>query len=135
MKALAYYNYGRWVVDCPHPGCTDAREVNPARLEDTCILGHPFTIEAPPAEVAEAIAAELKTRPFEADQGWYPKGHVRAELAGQPTGQSIADLRKEAREVAALRAKQSQERRDRFAAMLAEHGIKVRADGYFEGRI
>jgi hypothetical protein len=145
-KALAYLNHGRWVADCPEPGCTDARlvyEVNPQtgiptgrRLtEDVCANGHPFEIVMPPAEFEAQVVAELANRPFDADRAWYPDGHMRAVLAGLPTGQSVADLARENDEVTRFRAAQDESRKARLAAILAEHGITVRDDGSFEGQI
>ncbi len=139
-KALAYVNHGRFVADCPEPGCFDARAVyHPAtgvrQTEDVCANGHPFQIVMPPAGLEAQIVAELAKRPNPADQGWYTAGHVRAELAGFPTGQSVADLQAETREVETFRAGQSAERKNRLAAILAEHGVKVRPDGTFEGAL
>ncbi len=139
-KALAYVNHGRFVADCPEPGCFDARAVyHPAtgarQTEDVCANGHPFQIEMPPPQLEWQIVAELAKRPVDADRGWYPAGHVRAELAGFPTGQSVADLQAETREVEAFRAGQDAARAERLAALLAEHGIEVRPDGTFEGAI
>lgn len=131
--ALAYYNWGRFVVDCPHPGCSDAREVKPPQMEDACFYGHPFRIEMP-ADAA-AIAAELSRRTQEQDRAWYPRGHARAELAGQPTGQTIAQLRKETAEVERVRAAQRNDRKQQLVAILAEHGVQVGPDGRFEGNI
>jgi hypothetical protein len=133
--APAYVNWGRWVVDCPDPGCTDAREVNPLQLEDVCVQGHPFRILMPAERDASAIVEELGRRDLEQDRAWYPAGHVRAELAGQPTGQSVEQLREETAEVTRTRAKQRADRKQRLAAMLAEHGVQVGADGHFEGTI
>lgn len=133
-EALAYFNWGRWVVDCPQPGCSDAREVKPPQLEDVCVNGHPFRIVMPPVEEAAAIAAELRKRVRDADQSWYPRGHVRAELAGQPTGQTLAQLRDETGMVEAERARQQAER-DQLVATLAKNGISISPDGRFEGRV
>jgi len=133
--ALAYYNWGRWVADCPHPGCSDAREVKPPQMEDACVHGHPFRIQMPPAAEAAAIVAELGRRTQEQDRAWYPRGHARAELAGQPTGQTVAQLRAETVEVEAFRASQQRDRKDRLASILAEHGIHIGANGHFEGII
>ncbi len=134
-RALAYINYGRIVVDCPEPGCSDAREVHPPKVEDVCHHGHPFRIDLPPDSEITAILGELAKRANDADRAWYPAGHLRAELAGQPTGQTVEDLREETRMVQEIRAQQQAERKGRLAAFLAEHGVTVRDDGTFEGAL
>jgi hypothetical protein len=146
MKALAYLNHGRFVADCPAPGCNDARlvyEVNPQtgvptgrRLEqDVCAKGHPFDIVMPPAQLEAQIVAAVADRPDDADKAWYPKAHVRAALAGLPTGQSVAELVAENDEVAHYRAAQDVARRDQLAQLLVDHGIEVNDDGTFKGKI
>lgn len=146
LKGLAYYNHSRWVVDCPAEGCTDARlvyEVNPQTniptgrklTEDTCARGHHFLIDMPPESAEAQIVAVLSERIEEADRGWYPRGHERAILTGQPTGQSIADLRAENAEVTRFRTQQQESRRERVRRALEEAGIPVRPDGTFEGAI
>jgi hypothetical protein len=144
-KALAYLNHGRWVADCPEPGCTDARlvyEVHPKTgvptgrklTEDVCANGHRFELVMPPAEFEAQVTAAVAER-VDADKGWYPRGHQRAMLAGLPTGQSIDDLVRENHEVARFRAAQHESRKAQLAHVLAELGIKVRDDGTFEGQI
>lgn len=146
LKGLAYYNHGRWVVDCPADGCTDARlvyEVNPQtdiptgrRLDqDTCARGHHFGIEMPPDDMEARIVVALSDRVDDADKGWYPEGHVRAMLTGQPTGQTIADLAAENEEVVRFRTAQQEAKRERLKLMLQEAGVQIRPDGTFEGAI
>jgi hypothetical protein len=116
VKALAYYNWGRWVADCPTPGCGDARAVFPEdrngtpsarpQLSQLCARGHAMSIEMPPENVAAQIAAVLADRDFDADRAWYPTGHPGAAAAGHPTGQSIADLILESQMVLDVRAAQ-----------------------------
>jgi hypothetical protein len=146
ITGLAYYNHGRFVVDCPAPGCTDARlvyEVNPQtgvptgrRLtEDTCAKGHHFEIVMPDPQTEAQIVTVLAERVDDADKDWYPQGHTRALLEGFPTGQSAADLAAENREVARFRSAQQQAKRERMRHMLEEAGIEIRPDGTFEGSI
>lgn len=145
-QALAYLNGGRWVADCPEPGCKDARlvyEVDPRTggptgrklTEDVCAAGHGFEIVMPPPEFEAQVMAAVADRAEDADKAWYPKGHVRAALAGLPTGQSIDDLVQENAEVARFRAAQDESRKAQLASVLDELGIKVRDDGSFEGQI
>lgn len=146
MKALAYLNHGRWVAECPTLGCTDARlvyEVNPQTGlptgrqlgEDVCAKGHPFAIVMPPAQLEAQIMAAVADRVDDADKAWYPKDHVRAKLAGLPTGQSVADLVAENDEVARFRAAHDEARRSQLVKLLADNGIEVNDDGSFKGRI
>lgn len=146
MKALAYLNHARWIVDCPAPGCHDARTaywINPQtgeptgrRLtEDVCANGHPFEIVMPPPELEAQIVAAVADRAEDSDKAWYPRGHQRAALAGLPTGQSVDDLVRENEDVARFRAAQAESRKAQLAGMLTELGIKVRDDGSFEGQI
>lgn len=139
LKAYAYHNFGRWVVDCPAPQCTDARAVydkNGIRqTEDTCARGHHFQIEMPPPALEAQITAVLSERVADEDKAWYPRGHERATLVGLPTGQSVADLRAEGEEVAKLRADEHGHRQERLRQALEEAGIRVRPDGTFEGSV
>jgi hypothetical protein len=135
VQALAYVNWGRWVADCPHPECTDAREVSDGRDQDVCHFGHPFTVVRPPAAAMTAIMAELTKRTEDADRSWYPRGHLRARLAGQPTGQTLDELREETRRVELYRREQRADRSAQLAALLSELGVSVGPDGEFSGRL
>jgi hypothetical protein len=130
--ALAYVNWGRWVVDCPQPGCADAREVRPPQMEDVCASGHPFTIVMPTN--AATITAELGTRARERDRNWYPAGHERAEVAGQPTGQTVTQLRTESGEIKGYLTRQQQSRQT-LADALADYGVSINPDGRFKGSL
>lgn len=139
MKALAYLNHGRFVVDCPAPGCADARlahdDAGRRLAEDVCANGHPFQVVMPPAQLEAQILAAVADRPDVGDRAWYPQGHVRAQLAGLPTGQTVAELVRENDDVARFRAAQAQARRDHLAQLLADHGVEVDDDGNFKGTI
>lgn len=144
--ALAYYNWGRWVVDCPESGCTDARSVymqdkdsgeyvGKPHTEDVCAAGHPFRIVMPPPSMEARIVTAFAGRQDDADKSWYPQGHVRAAAQGFPTGQTVDDLLAENEEVAAFRAAQADQIEMRLRDLLRGLGIKVEADGSFSGRI
>lgn len=129
IKGSAYLNHDRWVVDCPADGCTDARLVyhpltNERQADEVCANGHHFTIDMPPEELEARIVAAVSERHEAADRAWYPHGHARAMLAGYPTGQSIEELVRESREVAAARAAENSTRRERLRAMIAELGLE-----------
>lgn len=93
-EAVAYYNWGRWVTDCPVPGCTDALEVTPGQQQMACKDGHAFTIAWPPAELVGQVVAVLAERP-ERWRSWFPQDHPLAVATGQPHGQTIDVLRAE----------------------------------------
>lgn len=138
--ALAYYNWGRWVADCPEPGCNDARAVyhpqtGERQTQDVCANRHPFQIDMPPAQQEAQIAAALAERPVDADRSWYPRGHLRATLAGLPTGQTVRELAEEGRQVAAFRAAEKERETGRLRELLTTLGVQVRPDGTFEGSL
>jgi hypothetical protein len=121
--ALAYLNWGRWVVDCPEPGCQDARCVyhpvtTERQTEDVCANGHPFLIEMPPPAMEGQLVAAVAERAHDADRSWYPHGHSRATLAGLPTGQTVSDLVAEGKQVAKFRAAEKERERGRLRELL-----------------
>lgn len=129
MKALAYLNHGRWVVDCPADGCTDARAVYTVsdvqrNTEDTCARGHHFEIVMPDEQTERQIVAAVSERPDDADRAWYPAGHARAIIHGLPTGQTVADLHEETRQVAAFRGSENARRRKRLNDVMTELGLE-----------
>lgn len=138
--APAYYNWGRWVVDCPERGCMDARAVyhpttGQRQTQDVCAVGHPFAIVMPPPDLEAQIVAAVADRAEEADKSWYPKGHPRATLAGLPTGQTVAELTEEGKQVAAFRAAQKEREQGKLRELLTDLGMQVHPDGRVEGSI
>jgi hypothetical protein len=128
MRALAYLNHGRWVVDCPADGCTDARAVYASDTQrltsDVCARGHPIEIVMPDEQAERQIVAAVSERRDDADRAWYPAGHRRAILQGFPTGQSVADLHEETRQVVAFRNAEKTQRRERLRALIGELGLE-----------
>jgi hypothetical protein len=59
--AYAYANWGRWVADCPHPYCYDARALLPGQDGMICQQGHASEVQWPAD--ADAIQALLACRP------------------------------------------------------------------------
>jgi hypothetical protein len=138
--ALAYLNWGRWVADCPEPGCNDARAVyhrvtGQRQTEDMCAKGHLFRIDMPPPALESQLVAVLSERALESDRSWYPKGHPRATLAGLPTGQSVAELVDEGKQVAQFRAAEERQEQGRLRELLTGLGLQVGPDGRVEGNI
>jgi hypothetical protein len=138
--ALAYLNWGRWVADCPEPGCQDARAVyhpvtGQRQAEDVCANGHPFAIDMPPPPAEAQLVAAVAERANDADRSWYPTGHPRATLAGLPTGQTVRELIDEGKAVAQFRAAEKESERGRLRELLTGLGMKVGPDGRVEGAI
>jgi hypothetical protein len=139
MRALAYLNFGRWVVDCPEPTCADARAVYDEKTgarhtEDVCANGHAFQIEMPPPQEEARIVAAVAGRE-ERDKGWFPKGHGWSTAAGYPTGQTAADLTAETKAVLKARTEERSHRREYVEKTLADLGLTVQPDGTVTGRI
>ena len=79
----AYVNHGRWVADCPQPGCTGAMmvtEQQPMHCGNRDCGGGPWTV-AFPAE-RQQIEVLLLLRPVDRNRNWRP-------------GESLAALRAE----------------------------------------
>ena len=90
--AQAYINHGRWVVDCPNPGCAGAELVHPDDSRLFCAscyndyVGGAFVkVKMPPAAKKKRIEAVLGKRPAAANRNWFPK-------------ETVADLERENRE-------------------------------------
>ncbi len=116
-EALVCVHQGMTIAHCPREPCTNAEVIT----DDEVRTGDPLTllyrrrahVELPatfhcsnclnvaplewPADYDE-IAAELARRPVPQTRNWYPEGHPQAIAWGVPDGQSVADLRTEARE-------------------------------------
>lgn len=81
MRAVAFFDYGRWVADCPSPGCTNALALEPGQKTWLCRWVNPNTgnvigcgTAAPlvwPADRAD-IEASLIGLP-ESAQHWKPE--------------------------------------------------------------
>lgn len=98
-QARAYVNFGRWIADCPM-GCGNATGLNPGQATFLCATpggcGHVGSIEWP--SNADEIWEVLLERPAPRTRNWFPSSHELALRAGQPHGQTIEELREEARE-------------------------------------
>lgn len=107
-----YINFGRFVVDCP--ACRDARMVEPGQLEDACINGHRIVLNWPRG-AAQAMAA-LADRPEE-NRNWFPADHPFAVATGQPHGQTVAELKAEAKHHAEAGADKRQQVADAMKSL------------------
>lgn len=92
-QAVAYVNHGRWVADCPRPGCLNAEKLDPGQfmyLCDACRIAVPIQWPAPQA--AHDIWEALAERPNVENRNWFPAGHPLALAAGLPNGLTAAEL-------------------------------------------
>jgi hypothetical protein len=138
-EALAYLNWGRWVVDCPQ--CLDAREVYqvlegnapPVRLEqDRCINGHLFDIVMPTKAQERQIMQAVDTR-GEAERSWHPAEHGRANAKEREgTAASVAAMRQDS-EARLEHQRTEAERAARLRETLRLMGVEVKEDGTFTG--
>ncbi|MFF3867346.1 hypothetical protein [Micromonospora sp. NPDC001898] len=119
MIAQVYINWGRFVIDCPHSDCHDAREVTPGQQAEVCAAGHLLVVQWPPD--AAQIHAALAERPQERTRNWFPQDHPVALQGGQPHGQSPDDLRDEARQ----REEAALDRAEQARALLAGLGLEL----------
>lgn len=105
MRAHAYFNHGRWVVDCPREFCQSAACVWHPEREDKwprtsefhCVNCKLMAPVAWPAEWRE-ITAVLRQRPVPQTQNWFYANHNVAVQGGLPHGQTVSDLVEENRE-------------------------------------
>lgn len=93
MRAAVYYNWGRWIADCPDRDCYASLRVFPTgeakkmavcdcRERDLCghdgFHGLAFSLEWPDVSSIEAVCAPRPKK----NRNWYP-------------GETIGDLRRE----------------------------------------
>lgn len=79
--AYAYANYGRWVIDCPRPWCTNAMQVRRGQMQFECLgpdsCGWTSPIIWPPDP--DAIEVILAARPANPVRNWLV-GETLAQL-------------------------------------------------------
>ncbi|MEU7170302.1 hypothetical protein ABZ949_02275 [Micromonospora tulbaghiae] len=68
------------------------------------------------------ITAVLAERPEDRNRNWFPAGHPLAVATGQPHGQSVEELREEARQAA---QQQTTDRMTQAAELLAGLGLEL----------
>lgn len=115
MKSQVYINWNRFVAECSADGCGDAREVQPGQVAESCVNGHRMQLDWP--KNAPQVMATLADRPNQRNRNWFPEGHPLALMTGQPHGQSVAELKAEAKESAALAADKRQQVADAMAGL------------------
>lgn len=123
MKALVYVNHGRLVAECPVRGCGDARKVEIGEYDLACVEGHICELEWPDG-IAQILAA-LDERTSDTRKNWWPKNHPVALATGQPHGQTVRELRKEAEAGETADAEHLASRRARILAELRAADIPI----------
>jgi hypothetical protein len=126
MESPVYINWGRFVADCPAPGCGDAREVEPGQKTMTCCVGENCPGHTSdlgwPTGVPQVMAA-LQERISEKRRNWFPDGHPFAVAAGLPHGQSVAELRQETERGEAEDADMLARRRSELLGQMKKLGV------------
>lgn len=90
MTAHAYYNWGRWVADCPDPHCSNAEQVDPpgeVLVCSFCLRSWPLVWP----DNGPAIEAVLALRPVPATRNWLP-GESLATLKAENVAHLVAVL-------------------------------------------
>jgi hypothetical protein len=76
VRVLARVNWGRWIVDCPHPYCRDALTFDPLnsppQLFECRNCGTQAEIGWPPEQMVIGVERLLMMRPDPADRCWDP---------------------------------------------------------------
>lgn len=95
MIARAFVNHGRWIAECPRDLCSNALALESRQGRFVCDTepdgcGADAPIEWPPD--ADEIWKALQRRPVPATRNWFPAEHELAVRAGEPHGQTVADL-------------------------------------------
>ena len=92
---LAEVNHGRWIANCPNPGCGGAlvvTEADPIFLCTDCASedngGRPYRVVFPSARAKADIERELLKRPLQAG---------RARSRNWLPGETVTDLKAEAK--------------------------------------
>jgi hypothetical protein len=135
MNTLARINYGRWIADCPEPGCYDAKGLRLGQTGMVCADGHPSTVVWPSEIERMAVEAALARRALPGDRNWFPEGHPLAEThARGEAGLSPAELDLQTAAHDAAVAAQAHELRQ-LTGMLERHGLTIGPDGTIHGRL
>ncbi len=92
-KARAYYNFGRWIADCP-VDCGSAIQLNPGQSLFHCPECTFITDVEWPTNVDE-ITEALNKRQAKRNRNWFPENHDLALRSGSPHGQSVVELEDE----------------------------------------
>lgn len=90
-KSDVYYNYGRWVVDCPREYCNSAEKVDGGQQLERCTNCLQDIEITWPTDWVD-IASVLDLRPVPNTRNWFPPDHRLAIASGAPSGQSVQDL-------------------------------------------
>lgn len=77
MRAVVYFNWGRWVADCPDPDCNNAEEFGRGLRDVIMVCANCKQSWKPdwPAE-RNAIEQTLAARPVPGTRNWWPSETV-----------------------------------------------------------
>jgi hypothetical protein len=96
--ARAYYNFGRWIADCPIR-CGNALALQDSQTGFFCQppggCGHIGEVEWPndPQGIVDAMDGRAPK-----NKNWFPEDHELALRSGCEHGQTVADLLRETKE-------------------------------------
>jgi hypothetical protein len=86
VRVLARVDWGRWIVDCPHPYCRDALTFDPLNSPPSLYVcwncGTRADIGWPPDQLVRDIERLLMMRPDPATRNWNPD-ETLIDLMGQ----------------------------------------------------
>ena len=125
--AQVYINWGRFVADCPKPGCTGALMVQPGETGMQCTYCGTLALLVWPADGPQLMAA-LADR-AEKHRNWYPADFGRPLPVGTATGQTADDLQAETQAYLDRPAEPASDDRTTMNQMLARFGVELDADG------
>ncbi len=133
---VAVVDWGRWIIECPRPGCSYAYQVEPGQdgwvcqTKDGGGCGCMARVDWP--KDAARIAAVLAERPLEKTRNWAPAGHRQTQHSRTadgrtvaevyPKGQTVEDLQAEARE--ARSSPPPPDKRQQVADAMAALGVE-----------
>lgn len=84
VRAAAHVNHGRWIADCPFPGCHGAEYVSVSgglffccECRNLAVGHHPILVELPAESTRAQVEAYLVPRPTPATRNWRPEQPVK----------------------------------------------------------
>jgi hypothetical protein len=134
-NALAHVNWGKWVAQCPVPGCRSGWALEPGQSSMTCSMGHTSPVVWPGnAASRAAIMKALAKRPNEGDRNWFPAGEPTAVAAGYPVDQTPAQIDSDTAAQEAVEAATDAQKAE-LLALLAKMNIPIADDGTILGKV
>lgn len=136
MDAPVYFNHGRWVANCPVPGCGDAVALHPQDrhtgvpsphpvLMQLCANGHDLRLVAPPEELRARIETALMERVSATRRNWFPRDHPYALANGWKHGETVDEIKRETDVGESADAEAVAARRAVLLSQMKEFGVTV----------